>query len=91
MKRLTSWYFIPIILIASIWIYGCKKEEVPVIIPEANEVNKFVYTGLHDYYLWNNEVPALYSTKYNNTDSLNAFSQIMRARFAPCQKRGNQV
>jgi C-terminal processing protease CtpA/Prc len=73
MKRSTSRYFIPIVLMATIWIYGCKKEEVPVIIPEASEVNKFVYNGLHDYYLWNKEVPALYSTKYNNTDSLNAF------------------
>lgn len=52
---------------------GCKEEEVPIIIPEASEVNSFIWYGLHDYYLWNSLVPALNETKYAQVDNLNAF------------------
>jgi C-terminal processing protease CtpA/Prc len=71
-------YWILLILIAGIWVSGCRKEEVPVvdvpvIIPQATDVNKFVFTGLRDYYLWNAMNADLTSTKYENKDSLNLF------------------
>ncbi|HAQ20022.1 MAG TPA: hypothetical protein DCR40_12445 [Prolixibacteraceae bacterium] len=73
MKNLALKYFIPLVLITGIWISGCRKEEVPVIIPKASEVNTFIFKGLRDYYLWNQQVPALTEAKYNNTDTLNVF------------------
>jgi len=54
---------------------GCKKEEdpvVPEVITQADKVNLFVWSGLHDYYLWNSDVPKLADTKYEKADSLNA-------------------
>lgn len=58
----------------------CRKEAVvpvvdkPVIIPAATEVNTFVWSAMHDYYLWNSSIPALTNFNYlNNKDSLNLF------------------
>jgi C-terminal processing protease CtpA/Prc len=71
----------------------CRKEVVPpvvppvippVVVPEAAEVNSFVWTYMHDWYLWNDKVPGLTNTYYQmltktspnyqrNKDSLNAF------------------
>ena len=56
----------------------------PVPIPDASEVNTFVWSGMHDYYLWNDNVPNLSNTYYQmltsasanyqrNKDSLNVF------------------
>ena len=62
---------------------GCSKDNVTkdipepvsptVVIPDASEVNSFVWNGLHDYYLWTNVSPNLSATKYNIKDSLNFF------------------
>jgi len=63
------------ILLVVFAVSACHKEEqevVPVVVPEANEVNKFIYNGLRDYYLWNNQVTALSNAKYENKDSVNA-------------------
>ncbi|HEY3373227.1 MAG TPA: S41 family peptidase [Prolixibacteraceae bacterium] len=76
MNRILIKSIIPYILLAGILFSACKKEEqpiAPVIIPQASVVNLFVWNGLHDYYLWNSQVPGLANTKYEKTDSLNAF------------------
>jgi C-terminal processing protease CtpA/Prc len=73
MKRISFARILPYILIAGVLFFGCKKEEVPVVIPAPNEVNLFIWNGLHDYYLWNSQVPALSDAKYAKTDTLNAF------------------
>ncbi|NEW84019.1 MAG: hypothetical protein GZ094_16860 [Mariniphaga sp.] len=60
---------------------NCKKDTevikpvvvTPVVIKEATDVNKFVYNGLKDYYLWVDQVPNLIAPKYAVKDSLNAF------------------
>lgn len=53
---------------------NCKKESIAPIVPaEATDVNKFIYNGLKDYYLWNDQVPYLAVNKFVNKDSLNAF------------------
>lgn len=73
MKRLSIVNILPYILFAGVLFSGCKKEEVPVVIPEATEVNSFIWNGLYDYYLWNANVSALSDTKYEKPDTLNAF------------------
>jgi C-terminal processing protease CtpA/Prc len=63
-------------MIAVALISGCVKEEEPIIpevIPEATEVNSFIWNGLSDYYLWNSQVAGLTNSKYAKKDSLNAF------------------
>jgi len=75
MKNFNSRNIILALLLSVFALSACHKEEqevVPVVVPEADEVNKFVFTGLRDYYLWNNMVPVLYNPKYENKDSLNA-------------------
>ena len=57
-------------------VTGCRKDDVtpvPEEIPQATDVNKFIYYGLQDYYLWTSNVANLNDTKYANADSLNAY------------------
>jgi C-terminal processing protease CtpA/Prc len=75
MKNKIILNIIPFILITGILFSGCKKEEdtvVPKVIPQATEVNSFIWSNLHDYYLWEKQVPKLSDTKYEKTDSVNA-------------------
>ncbi len=60
-------------LLAIILFTACRKDEevIPVAIPPATDVNTFIFKGLRDYYLWNNQVTTLSSTRYENTDTLN--------------------
>lgn len=76
--RATHKYLIGIasFLMLIISFTGCKKDEVTApapIIKEATDVNKFIYNGLKDYYLWADLVPSLMAQKYTDKDSLNAF------------------
>ena len=76
MKRILITNIIPYILVAGLLFSGCKKEEepiVPVVIAQASHVNLFIWNGMHDYYLWNSQVPGLSNTNYNKGDSLNSF------------------
>ncbi len=76
MKKTLYKSFLPYLLIVIALISGCAKEEEPIIpevIPEATEVNAFIWNGLSDYYLWNSLIPELSDTKYEKKDSLNAF------------------
>ena len=65
------------ILLLGLVLVNCKKDAitpaVPVVIKDATIVNKFIYNGLKDYYLWVDQIPNLNATKFENTDSLNAF------------------
>lgn len=58
-------------LLLIFFLTNCKKDPAPVA--EATDVNKFVYNGLKDYYLWSDQIPNLAATKYTNKDDLNAF------------------
>lgn len=73
-------------LMLIIVLVNCKKEDVvppvpvvvvptpvPIVIKEATDVNKFIYNGLKDYYLWVDQIPNLNAPKYLIKDSLNAF------------------
>lgn len=76
MKTIDFRKFIGLILFAVILFTGCRKDDIPPppeIIPQATDVNKFIYNGLLNYYLWESQVPNLISSKYQNTDSLNQY------------------
>jgi len=67
-------------LITGLLFTGCRKDAPepytsPKVntIPKANIVNSFIWNGLHDYYLWTDQVADLSNRKYQNTDSLNQF------------------
>jgi len=67
-----------IILIFAL-LFNCKKDNVStkvptnVVIKDTSIVNRFIYTGLQTYYLWEDSIPNLTATKYNNADTLNAY------------------
>jgi len=81
MKNLYPYFVRPLaILLLITTLVHCKKENivtapvpVPVVIKEAADVNKFIYNGLKDYYLWVDQVPNLTAQKYTIKDSLNSF------------------
>ncbi|MDP2338799.1 MAG: S41 family peptidase [Bacteroidota bacterium] len=74
MKRLSYKIIVQYFLISGLLFTGCRKNDpIPEIIPQANEINTFVYNGLKDYYLWNGQIDALSNKKYQDKDSLNAF------------------
>ncbi len=57
---------------------NCKKESIPAIKPplvikDTSIVNRFIYNGLQEYYLWTALVPNLAQSKYTNADSMNVF------------------
>jgi len=72
-----NWISIISFFLFIIVMVSCKKDPVvppvPIVIKEATDVNKFVYNGLKDYYLWVDQVPNLTAPKYAVKDSLNAF------------------
>ena len=81
MKNLS---FIFTLFAITILLVNCKKEKLitgttpvvvtkPTVVPDANAINKFVYNGLKDYYLWVDNVPSLTAQKYSIKDSLNYF------------------
>ena len=76
--------FTVIFLVLAVLFVNCKKSDIvtvttpvvtpkPVVVPDANQINKFVYNGLKDYYLWVDKVPAFTAQKYLIKDSLNYF------------------
>ena len=80
MRRISITKFLLYFLISGVLFTGCNKDEPdprpnPVIdkIPAASTVNTFIWSGLHDFYLWSDLVDGLSNSKYKNTDSLNYF------------------
>ncbi|MCE1197855.1 MAG: S41 family peptidase [Marinilabiliales bacterium] len=95
MKRNYAYLIPAFLLLFSVTLVQCRKEAVaPVIpdtttpgtntIPDASEVNYFVWSTMHDVYLWNTNVNGLSNTNYQplttsspnykrNKDSLNAY------------------
>ncbi len=82
MKKFSRLSFPFCFLLIIFIITQCKKSTIndqnnnpnnPGPIPEATVANKFVWNGLHDYYLWVDQVPNLSDSKYSNNDTLNAF------------------
>lgn len=76
-KKIKILWNVNLILTLALLFTGCQKEELipgPTgEIPEANEINKFVWEGLATYYYWVDDVPNLVDPKFNDEDSLNAF------------------
>ncbi len=65
---------ISLIIFSSLIFTGCKKDKVqapPVVIPDASVVNKFIWNGMHDYYLWSSQIPNLSEPKFGEKDTLN--------------------
>ena len=81
MKRTNFLSLISFLLLISILLTNCKKDSTinqntpvtPIVVKDASVPNKFIWNGLHDYYLWVDQVPNLSAAKYSNKDTLNAF------------------
>ncbi len=74
-------YIVPLLsflMLIQLLLVNCKKDStigVPVNEKpkEASVPNKFIWNGLHDYYLWTDQVSNLSNTKFANADTLNKF------------------
>jgi C-terminal processing protease CtpA/Prc len=78
MLKIIRWSLIWILLLG-VTLTNCKKDPLPEPerekedIPEASDVNKFIWEGLATYYYYVDNVPSLVNPKFNNEDSLNLF------------------
>ncbi|WP_159947611.1 S41 family peptidase [Polaribacter septentrionalilitoris] len=69
-----------LVFLLTFTFYSCSsKDEVEEIIPEPeeefvltteDEINRFIWTGLNTYYLWQDNVPDLSDTKFTNYKEL---------------------
>jgi carboxyl-terminal processing protease len=74
-------YIVPLISFLALiqfLLVDCKKDSTISITDtqkpkEASVPDKFIWNGLHDYYLWTDQVPNLSSTRFANADTLNKF------------------
>lgn len=82
MNRFKKLYIVLQLLLLSLTLINCKRDavipdlnttDIGKSIPKASAVNRFIWNGLHDYYLWTDNVANLSATKFSKTDSLNAF------------------
>ena len=71
---------IGLILLLVSALFNCKKDnsttpggQAKLVIKDTSIVNRFIYTGLQTYYLWEDSIPNLTATKYTNADTLNAY------------------
>jgi len=75
-KKTINWLLLIALFLAA-GIFGCEKDDPfppepePEEIPEASEVNRFIFEGLAVYYYWVADVPYFTDPKFNNEDSLN--------------------
>ncbi len=66
-----------LLLVMIISLFNCKKDNSiivkpnPVVIKDTSIVNRFIFYGLKDYYLWKDQIPNLVAGKYDIKDSLN--------------------
>ncbi|NJK93641.1 MAG: hypothetical protein HC905_00795 [Bacteroidales bacterium] len=73
----TKYFSVLSIIAVSMLFSACEKDEnTPKVEPiaKADKINTFIWSGMHDYYLWVDKVPALTNSYYlSNEDSLNKF------------------
>ncbi len=83
MKNIGKLSIALLLFLISFSLTNCKRDaiipepdinsEIKRTIPEASDVNQFIWYGLHDYYLWTGDVANLSATKFSKADSLNDF------------------
>ena len=74
MKTSSHFLVLLFIVVISFLSTNCKKDNPsPVVIKDADEINKFIWTAMHDCYLWQSNVTNLTNTQFSKSDSLNAF------------------
>jgi C-terminal processing protease CtpA/Prc len=78
MKKIYFPVFFSFLLLSQLLMVNCKKDtgissRPTGPVPKASDINQFIWGGMHDYYLWVDQVPNLSSSKYNNQDTLNRF------------------
>jgi carboxyl-terminal processing protease len=72
MKKIHSKLLLIIVLIG-LGISGCKKDNPPPLSALDLEINQFIWSGMHNYYLWTDDVPNLSASKFKTQLELNAF------------------
>ncbi len=59
-------------LLICIFFESCEKDDTNSV-PKEIAIQNFIWKGLNQYYLWQNEVPNLSDTKFANQSDLNSF------------------
>jgi C-terminal processing protease CtpA/Prc len=65
MKKIKHLSLILALIFSGLIFNSCSKEETLIETPTLDEIDEFIWTGLHDYYLWYKNVPNLASNKTN--------------------------
>ena len=77
MKQMLSRIMVLSIILVYLLQTGCKKDTISTgsSNSDANnlEINQFIWYGMHNYYLWVDNVPKLSVSQYSNETALNSF------------------
>ncbi len=68
MRRNSTFVFLFLAVVFSLLITNCKKDKA---VPEPDQINKFIWNGLRDYYLWVDNVPNLTNARFQQNDRNN--------------------
>ena len=65
------WYVMALVFLVP--VSSCTNDNTSEEVKESSDVSKFIWYGLHNYYLWYTEVPELQTSKYKTLDDLYRF------------------
>jgi C-terminal processing protease CtpA/Prc len=65
MKKIKHLSLILALIFSGLIFNSCSKEKTLIETPTFDEIDEFIWTGLHNYYLWYKNVPDLASNKTN--------------------------
>ena len=61
------------LLVGFLGFQSCSDKDDKILVPENLLLKNFVWQGLHQYYLWQNEVTDLRDDRFGDQDQVNAF------------------
>ena len=70
MKNYTKYF--AFLFISMAFLAGCSKDD-DLYVPDELRINDFVWKGMNQYYLWQNDVPNLNDARFGNQNDLNGF------------------
>ncbi len=88
-----------LLLLAVVGLFSCSDRDDVSQVPSGLQVQSFIWKGLNQYYLWQNDVPDLADNKFANQQELNSYLETKTSPevlfqdllFQPISKFPNQA